>query len=149
MYVNNLEDFLPSSILATFPADLKTFRLNHLRHCIWKAQTIKSSLWGFIYFPLSSIPKVIDFWHTFCYLMLSLSNLKKKFEPEPEFEPQTSRSLAWRSINWSLLVQLLVRIPVQIKIFLLKSGIVHFPRYKNSLFSLNNLILKHFVYFNT
>ena len=29
-------------------------------------------------------------------------NSRENFEPGPEFEPQTSRSLAWRSVTWAI-----------------------------------------------
>ena len=42
---------------------------------------------------------------------------REKFEPGPGFEPRTSRSLAWHSTTWSILVQL----TVQVQISLLKA----------------------------
>ena len=46
----------------------------------------------------------------FHYNISYLSDLKKKYEPEPRFEPRTSGSLAQRSRSE-------VRIPVRVRIF--------------------------------
>ena len=64
--------------------------------------------------------------------------LKEKFEPEPGIEPRTSAFLARRSTTWSILFQVVerrdripeVRIPVQVRIFLLRSDNVNFPKHK-------------------
>ena len=37
-------------------------------------------------------------------------NSREKFEPGPGFEFRTSRSLAWRSTTWGILVQLTVQV---------------------------------------
>ena len=59
-----------------------------------------NNLWRSFTFHKASSQEFCSSRDIYTYVNL---NSREKFEPGPEFEPRTSRSLSWRSTTWAIL----------------------------------------------